>query len=366
VEAGDGGGGDGDGPNGGPGARPAWWRRHPVMIVAAVVVLVAASVGLYTRTRAGHEQPAEQAGIGAQSHRAPKIAPTQPTPPPTMVPPVSELPTTTVPSRAPTATTPSQQPKIALDPPGPIRDADYRLDFSDDFDGSAPDPGTWATAPFGGSLPPTVSDGALTVKTTASNAYRWGYVASTGARSQSEPNYPNAKAWERGYFEARIRYTDTPWAWPAFWLFSMAKTEAWPHEDCSNLDAEWDVMENGVDNETGDKPASEWYLTALHRNTSDNTDDGYCGTKDEWHRFEKHMGGTNLSDWHIWSAYWAQGTFCTYMDDVKIQCMEPFDSTAQPMHLVFDIQTLQQCDGCPPRPDELEMQIDWVRVWQAG
>jgi hypothetical protein len=46
--------------------------------------------------------------------------------------------------------------------------------------------------------------------------------------------------------------------------------------------------------------------------------------------------------------------------------MERFDSTSQPMHLVFTMQYLGRCDGCGPRPSELEMQVDWVRVWQEG
>jgi hypothetical protein len=144
----------------------------------------------------------------------------------------------------------------------------------------------------------------------------------------------------------------------------MSKTEAWPGEDCSELNSEWDIMENGVQNGDGLRPAGNWYFTALHRNTTDNTSDGYCGTPDEDRRFSAEFTGTNLADWHTWGAYWAPGTFCTYLDDVEIQCMEPYDSTSQPMHLVFTMQYLSRCDGCPPRPDQLEMQVDWVRVWQ--
>jgi len=51
-------------------------------------------------------------------------------------------------------------------------------------------------------------------------------------------------------------------------------------------------------------------------------------------------------------------------DDVLVHCLTPYDSTAQPMHLVLSIGSLGACAGCPPRPPELEMQVDWVRVWQ--
>jgi hypothetical protein len=123
-------------------------------------------------------------------------------------------------------------------------------------------------------------------------------------------------------------------------------------------------MENGVENGPGRRPARTWYFTNLHRNTTDNTPDGYCDTPDTERRFSQEFAGTNLADWHTWGARWTSDRLCTYIDDVEIQCMEPHDSTAQPMHLVFTMQYLGRCDGCPPRPAELEMQVDWVRVWQ--
>lgn len=277
-----------------------------------------------------------------------------------MIPPATVVPTTPVPTTAPP--TPSTPPPVPR--PAPIKDTDHQLVFADDFDAAASG-SIWVTAPFGNSLPATVTDGVLSLKTTAANSHHWGYIASTGPRSESEPNYPQAKAWQRGYFEARVRYTNSPWSWPAFWLFSMAKTEVWPGEDCSKLNAEWDIMENGVENGEGRRPAGNWYFTSLHRNTRDGTDDGYCGQPDEERRHGQHMPNTNLADWHTWGALWAEDRMCTYLDGSPIHCTEPWDSTAQPMHLVFTMQYLSQCGACPPRPHELELQVDWVRVWQT-
>ena len=169
--------------------------------------------------------------------------------------------------------------------PPPIADDGYELVFHDDFDGDALS-GIWITAPFGGSLPPSVGNGVMTLRATAANAYQWAYVASTGPRSTAEPSYPWAQSWRYGYFEARIRFTDNRWAWPAFWLFSMAKSEAWPREDCSLLNAEWDIMEGGI----GGYPAAESTYAVLHRNTTDNTADGYCGIPDEQRKFRTDSG----------------------------------------------------------------------------
>ena len=247
--------------------------------------------------------------------------------------------------------------------PPPIADSGYELVFHEPFDGDAVRP-HWATAPFGGSLPGTVEEGLLTLRSTADNEHRWAYIASTGPRTDMEPSYPFASAWEEGYFEARLRYTDDPWAWPAFWLFSMAKTEAWPGEDCRTLNAEWDIMENGIQNVDGSRPATHWSFTALHRNTTDGTSDGYCGIRDVQRTYGEHHPDKDLSDWHVWAGHWTEDEVCTYLDDVELTCMELYDSTHQPMHIVFSIDYLNRCIGCPPRPPELMMQVDWVRVWQ--
>jgi hypothetical protein len=252
--------------------------------------------------------------------------------------------------------------------PAPIAGAGYERAFADEFDGMALDP-LWASAPFGGSLPGEVGDGRLTLRATAANDYVWGHLASTGPRQEAaEPSYPDARAWEQGYFEARVRYTDSPWSWPAFWLFSMSKSEAWEPqydgEDCRLLNSEWDIMENGVENQDGDRPASSWYFTALHRNTTDNTRDGYCGVTDAQRTYHRHFRDTDLSDWHTWGGLWTRDEFCTYLDGVELQCMDPYDSARQPMHLTFTMQYLGRCDGCGERPDELALEVDWVRVWQ--
>jgi len=249
--------------------------------------------------------------------------------------------------------------------PPAIEEQGYGIVFQDRFDGPTVNR-VWSTAPFGDSLAPTIANGVLTVRATAANGYQWGYLASTGPRQEDEPSYPEARAWREGYFEARIRFTDSPWAWPAFWLFSMAKTEAWPGEDCRHLIAEWDVMENGVQNFDGARPASSWYFGALHRNTSDGTPDGSCGVDDDYRSSSQEYPGVDLSGWHVWAGRWTDGELCTYLDDDLIQCMEPYDSTGQPMHLTFTMQYLPQCTGCPARPSELKLEIDWVRVWQTG
>lgn len=252
---------------------------------------------------------------------------------------------------------------IASCAPPPVAGTGYELVFQDEFDDGSVG-AIWATAPFGGSLPPVEGNGVMTVWSAAANSSYWGYVASTGPRIDTEPSHPFAHAWRYGYFEARIRFTDSDWAWPAFWLFSLAKTEAWPGENCNLLNAEWDIMEGGIGNADGQWPASRATYAVLHRNTTDNTADGYCGLPDQQRQLRTTFPDVDLSQWHTWAGRWTAGELCTYLDDELLGCLEPYDSTPQPMHLVFTMQYLQDCVDCGPRPDALAMDIDWVRVWQ--
>ena len=249
--------------------------------------------------------------------------------------------------------------------PAPIRDQGYEIVFEDQFD--TLDTSVWATAPYGGSLPATVADGVMTLRTTAANGYQWGQIASTGPRRSSpEPNYPGARAWEEGYFEARIRYSNSEWTWPAFWLFSMDKAEAWPGEHCpaagGELTSEWDIFDNGSWDGTPTGPHT--FFSALHRNTPDGTPDGYCGIQDEQRTNRQVLADKDLSDWHVWSSTWTSDEVCTFLDEVELWCTPTYDTTAQPMHLTFSMQYIPSCPTCAPRPSELTMDVDWVRVWQ--
>lgn len=245
--------------------------------------------------------------------------------------------------------------------PPPIADSRYELVFHDGFDDDVLG-GAWSVPPHGNPLPPTLHDGSMTIWTSADNGYSWGFVGSTGPRLATEPSYPFMHAWQEGYVEARIRYSDNPWAWPAFWMYSASTAEAWPGQDCRRLTSEWDIMENGI--ALGGRLADHWNVSVIHRNTTDGTTDGYCGRLDETRVFQREFPDVDLNDWHVWAGRWDGNELCTYLDDVEIQCMDAYDTTAQPMHLVFTMQYLRTCDGCGPRPAGMALQVDWVRVWQ--
>jgi hypothetical protein len=348
-----------------PGTAVPIWRRRWAVVAAVCTLAAAVAISPLSPISPfdGDHRP-EAPGSSTRS-RIPETTRRDhlpPRPEPTLIPPATVVPPTTAP--APTAP-PTTVPVPAPPPtPAPIQGAGYHLAYADEFDGGGD--GTWENAPFGGSLPASVGGGVLTLEATVANDRKWGYVASTGSRADREPSYAGAESWQTGYFEARIRYTDSPWSLPAFWLFSMAKTEAWPNEDCSKLTSEWDIMENNAKKGDGRPSPAGMYHTALHRNTKDGTDDGYCGTPDEQRVHDQDLGRGTLASWHTWGGLWTHDQLCTYIDGQLIQCMEPWDTTAQPMHLVLVIGYRDACEGCPAGPPALRMDVDWVRVWQAG
>ncbi len=249
----------------------------------------------------------------------------------------------------------------------------WRTVFQDEFLSASAFANTWEQhAPFSALHPGSVAvaNGLLTMKVGEITNYDWAIVSTAGPRSAGEPSYPKMKAWREGYFEARLRYTDSEWSWPAFWLFSAAKSEAWPGEHCPSkggyFNAEWDMMENGVQNGWQHRPAGDWYARVIHKNTTDNTPDGYCAAKDEDRQFAKdYTGKADLSAWHTWGGRWIGNELCTYLDNQLIDCTTAFDTMAQPMELHLDINYLGTCPSwCGTKPKQLEMQVDWVRVWQ--
>lgn len=250
--------------------------------------------------------------------------------------------------------------------PAPIieQGGGYEIVFEDTFDGPELGP-LWHQPPTVSGPAPTVSGGAMVL---TANATGHGEATSTGPRLADEPNYPFAASWQYGYFEARLRFTDDPYAWPLFWMFSMAKSEAWPEEICPHeggeYTSEWNILEGGLNNQDGSQRASRSVHSVVHRNTRNGSVGPWCGVEDE-RRFVHHRSPTvNLAEWHTWGGMWTEDEVCLYLDDAEVGCMETYDTTAQPMHLILSIKYHGLCGNCPPRPAQLQMEVDWVRVWQ--
>ena len=239
--------------------------------------------------------------------------------------------------------------------PAAIAGQGYRQAFRDDFDGTSLG-STWTPKEFWEDDPRpgavAVSDGTVKIR----NA--WPYYddqsITTGPYSFGDPV---KNAWEFGYFEARMKFTDAKGSWPAFWLISSAHATwpNWPSCPESDLNFELDIMEY-----QGDEP-TQFYGTE-HRNTGD-----LCGTQDAT-RSAFTKPGKLAGTWHTFAVKWTASDLTWYVDGVQQGSPQPlFDSGDQLMYLALTMQACgwdssNACDSTTPAV--LETEVDYVDVWQ--
>ena len=250
---------------------------------------------------------------------------------------------------------PPLPPPPPLGEPAAIAGQGYRQAFRDDFDGTSLG-STWTPKEFWEDDPRpgaiAVSDGTVKIR----NA--WPYYDDQSITTG--PYYfgdPVKKAWEFGYFEARMKFTDAKGSWPAFWLISSAHATwpNWPSCPESDLNFELDIMEY-----QGDEP-TQFYGTE-HRNTGD-----LCGTQDAT-RSAFTKPGKLAGTWHTFAVKWTATDVTWYVDGVQQGSPQPlFDSGDQLMYLALTMQACgwdssNACDSTTPAV--LETEVDYVDVWQ--
>jgi beta-glucanase (GH16 family) len=160
------------------------------------------------------------------------------------------------------------------------------------------------------------------------------------------------RSFRQGYFEARVNWTGGQGAFPAFWLFATAHSFG---IDCPPYTPELDILE-----ETGTQP--NVFVGTLHRNTS-----GPCGVPDTINGNNWHPTSIDQSNsWHTYSALWTATTVTWYLDDVPLMSIPVYDSTNQDMFMIFSSRGTGSWDGNynSTTPSVLDVQVDWVRVWQ--
>jgi Glycosyl hydrolases family 16 len=241
--------------------------------------------------------------------------------------------------------------------PGPVEGLGYHLRFSDCFNTFSRS--VWCSNQWWEPTPPPgteyAEDGVLHLVRRRSDGYP-NVTVSSEPCGQASP-----KSFRQGYFEAKLRWTGVPGSGPAFWLLSTAHATNpnWPQPACALptcLSAEIDVFE-GYGNHLN------VFTGTIHRNSCECYGAPSAMNSNNW----QPQPGMNLSTWHVYAARWTATNVTWYLDNRMIMSAPVFDSTNQPMHLLFYNWATPWQDGNETgasTPAELHTEVDWVRVWQ--
>ena len=177
------------------------------------------------------------------------------------------------------------------------------------------------------------------------------------------PHYPclttlhhtgvGGRAWKFGYFEASMRWDAVSGAWPAFWLLSKLdrygqNAPDTPQQWCSELD----IFEGYMDSYFG--PTG--FTGTLHKNTG-----GRWGIPDETRGVSRAEVANMTTGFHKYAALWTASEVAWFFDDVELARVPAFASTAQDMFLIL---TMQYANHVPMGADTMNLEVDWVKVWQ--
>lgn len=245
--------------------------------------------------------------------------------------------------------------------PHALPPAGYRLVWADEFDGGAVDVSSWnvmsGTRRDRDSLmsPSSVSvaNGVLELTTfTAGGTHHAGFLTTEGL---FEATY--------GYFEARIRFRDSPGEWCAFWLVSP--TVGKPLGDPATAGVEIDVVEHRVTDQGGWDALRD--MVAINLNW-----DGYGSSRKNVQKVVGLPdGGPIQGAWRTYSVLWTESGYTFYVDAVPLFST----STAVSRRSEYVLLSCEVLDGSwagdvPPdgygsrAASTTGMDVDWVRVWQ--
>jgi hypothetical protein len=258
---------------------------------------------------------------------------------------------------------------------GPARaQATPTLTFSDEFNGSSLDLTKWSYHQIGprndGFFLPggSVAGGVLTLKTFT----ELGVHFTTQIASQKLLLLGFEQAY--GFFEARLKFNDSPGMWSSFWL--QSPTFGNPIGDPATAGVEMDIAEHRVRCVTAPAPTPP----ATCSPSSDISDriqqaliwDGYGADSKSAVRLSDPLPGLGNGSWHTWGLAWAPTGLTFYYDGAPIWTEAgPVSQRAE--YIVLGSEVGQFFAGAIPPggygtsgTTTTNMQVDYVRVWSPG
>jgi beta-glucanase (GH16 family) len=245
--------------------------------------------------------------------------------------------------------------------PSALPPAGYRLVFEEQFQGTSLDTSRWTALqePRRDALSTpdavTVSGGVLTTTTyTAAGVHHTGFLTT---EDKFEARY--------GYFEARIRFNDSPGGWCAFWL--AAPTIGTPLGDPGRAGVEIDVVEHRATDQGGWDELAD--MVALNINW-----DGYDEHKKNEQRVLALPDGSRVQgQWHTYGVLWTDAGYTFYVDGMALWTTAGAVShIPQHVHLTCEVEDGSWAGFVPaggygsPATSSTRMEVDWVRAWQPA
>jgi len=249
--------------------------------------------------------------------------------------------------------------------PAGAAEGDWKLVWSDEFDGEKLDYSKWGIEvnAFGGGNNELqlytdrkenvrIAGGHLVIEARHDNP---GIAGTTRQYSSGRVRTKNRGDWTYGRFEVRAKLPQGKGIWPAIWMLpTEEKYGGWA------ASGEIDIMEL-----VGHKPAQ--VLGTLHYG-------------DQWPR-NKYTGGsfdlpsgTFADDFHTFAIEWEKGAMRWYVDGRLYQTQKKWSTTAapfpapfdQPFHLVLNLAVGGHLPGNPDASTKFpqQMLVDYVRVSQ--
>lgn len=231
----------------------------------------------------------------------------------------------------------------------------YRLAWADEFDGTQLDPAKWAHRGLGKRRDAvnvaeavTVRDGILRIRTwTEAGRHHTGMIATAGKFESSV-----------GYYEARIRFEDSPGMWSAWW--SHTPTMGQPIGDPARAGMEIDILEHRVTDKRGQAIAGKVQHT-LHW-------DGYGKDHKSAGELTPDLG---LNEgWHVYGLEWTETEYRFYVDGKLTWTRAPVSRRPQFMILSSEVQDAGWAGAVPDggygdrAHTRTRFQVDYVRFYE--
>ena len=249
----------------------------------------------------------------------------------------------------------AQAPQAAALPP-----AGYELVWEDEFEGSTLDASKW-TAAVGPRREYVMTPGAaqvagglLTIRT---------YTDAGGTHHSAFLSTEGHFEAALGYFEARIKFEDSPGEWCAFWIYSPTNGD--PMGDPAAAGVEIDVVEHRVTDQGG------W--TALRDMSAMNLNwDGYGANMKNEQKVAGLPGSAPIQEtWRTFGVLWTSTGYAFFVDGIELwSSPDAVSRRPETIQLTCEVQDQSWAGDVPTggygslETSTTGMQVDWVRVWQ--